>query len=193
MKTVTYDDVHVNFTLEEWALLNPSQKNLYKDVMLETYGNLTAVGYSWEDKYTEKYCQSSRRHGRHERNHTEEKLFENIQCVNTFPYHSHLQIHKRTHAGEKPYECNQCDKAFAYYSHHQSQKRTHECNQCGKAFTRHNHLLIHKRKHTGEKPYECNQCGKAFSQNSNLQHHKRIHSGEKPYKYRYRIIKKVTW
>ena len=40
----TYDDVHVNFTREEWALLNPSQKSLYKDVMLETYRNLNAIG-----------------------------------------------------------------------------------------------------------------------------------------------------
>ena len=41
---VTYDDVHVNFTQEEWALLHPSQKSLYKGVMLETYRNLTAIG-----------------------------------------------------------------------------------------------------------------------------------------------------
>jgi KRAB domain-containing zinc finger protein len=41
---MTYDDVHVNFTEEEWALLSPSQKRLYKDVMLETYKNLTAIG-----------------------------------------------------------------------------------------------------------------------------------------------------
>ncbi|KAK7807535.1 hypothetical protein U0070_001338 [Myodes glareolus] len=41
---VTYDDVHVDFTLEEWALLDPYQKNLYKDVMLDTYWNLTAIG-----------------------------------------------------------------------------------------------------------------------------------------------------
>ena len=41
---VTYDDVHVNFTQEEWALLDASQKSLYKDVMVETYRNLTAIG-----------------------------------------------------------------------------------------------------------------------------------------------------
>ncbi|KAK7800765.1 hypothetical protein U0070_021059 [Myodes glareolus] len=36
--------MHVDFTSEEWTLLNPSQKSLYKDVMVETYRNLTAIG-----------------------------------------------------------------------------------------------------------------------------------------------------
>uniref|UniRef100_UPI00402B7E2E zinc finger protein 431-like isoform X5 n=1 Tax=Arvicanthis niloticus TaxID=61156 RepID=UPI00402B7E2E len=61
LDAVTYDDVHVNFTVEEWNLLDPSQKNLYKDVMLETYWNLTATGYSWEDHHIEEQRQSSRR------------------------------------------------------------------------------------------------------------------------------------
>ncbi|XP_027244677.1 zinc finger protein 431 isoform X3 [Cricetulus griseus] len=61
---VTYDDVHVNFSREEWALLDLSQKNLYKDVMLETYWNLTVIGYNWEDHNIEEHCQTSRRHGR---------------------------------------------------------------------------------------------------------------------------------
>uniref|UniRef100_UPI00402BB70A zinc finger protein 431-like isoform X3 n=1 Tax=Arvicanthis niloticus TaxID=61156 RepID=UPI00402BB70A len=73
---VTYDDVHVNFTAEEWNLLDPSQKNLYKDVMLETYRNLTAIGYNWEDHHIEEQHQSSRRHKRCERSYTGEKPYE---------------------------------------------------------------------------------------------------------------------
>ncbi|XP_017170799.1 zinc finger protein 69-like isoform X2 [Mus musculus] len=61
---VTYDDVHVNFTGEEWKLLDPSQKSLYKDVMLETYWNLTVIGYTWETHHIEGHCQSSRRNER---------------------------------------------------------------------------------------------------------------------------------
>ena len=43
---MAFDDVHVKFTEEEWNLLDPSQKSLYKDVMLETYMNFKAIGKS---------------------------------------------------------------------------------------------------------------------------------------------------
>ncbi|XP_040599251.1 zinc finger protein 431-like, partial [Mesocricetus auratus] len=62
--SMIYDDVHINFTQEEWALLDPSQKSLYKDVMVETHRNLTAIGYKWEDHKIEEHCDSSRRNKR---------------------------------------------------------------------------------------------------------------------------------
>ncbi|GAB1291552.1 Vomeronasal 2, receptor 17 [Apodemus speciosus] len=62
---VSYDDVHVKFTAEEWDLLDSSQKNLYKDVMLETYWNLSDIGSYWENHHSEEQCQTSRSEERH--------------------------------------------------------------------------------------------------------------------------------
>ncbi|ERE87555.1 zinc finger protein [Cricetulus griseus] len=90
MNAVTCDDVHIALTWEEWTLLNPSQKNLYEDVMLETYRSLTSIGYSWEDHHIEEYCQHSRRYERKERSETGEKPSVYACCVKAFVYDTHL-------------------------------------------------------------------------------------------------------
>uniref|UniRef100_A0A4X1U4V8 KRAB domain-containing protein n=1 Tax=Sus scrofa TaxID=9823 RepID=A0A4X1U4V8_PIG len=152
--SLSFGDVTVDFTQEEWKHLDPSLRMLYRDVMLENYHNLVSVGYfTTKPEVIFKLEQGG-----------EPWILEEEFLYQTCP--GELVISRQEEAlgnyvlrGGKPYECSECGENFV-------QKST---------------LTNHLRTHSGEKPYKCGECRKTFCQKSTLNNHQRIHIGQKHY------------
>ncbi|KAF6098329.1 hypothetical protein HJG60_020936 [Phyllostomus discolor] len=169
MDPLAIEDVVVIFTLEEWALLDSSQKKLYKDVMRKTFKNLASIGKKWNTHDIEELYKNQ---GRKLRNYMVEKLCKNkegSQCGENFILISNRNLNKET-TGVKLHECSTCGKVFM---HHSSLTKHIKCT---------GHKCYSYQKY-GEKLYRCKVCGRAFSYRQWAEKHERSHNKENKYKF----------
>ncbi|XP_063472542.1 putative zinc finger protein 861 isoform X1 [Symphalangus syndactylus] len=172
-RTPAFEDVAVNLTLEEWALLGPSQTKLYRDVMRETIRMLASVvkGKKWEDENIEDLYQNP---GRNLRNHMVERPCENkegSQCGEVFSQIPGHNLNKKTPPGVKPPENHVCGEVSVGCSsterhirdplgckpceYPECRQKAYTCKPCGNAFHFHHSFQTHERPLSGENFYEC--------------------------------------
>ncbi|KAL0610928.1 Zinc finger protein 823 [Plecturocebus cupreus] len=191
--SVAFEDVAVNFTQEEWALLGPSQKSLYRNVMQETIRNLDCIEMKWEDQNIEDQCQNPRRNLR---SHTCE-IINDSQCGESFSHIPESIVNKNT-PGINPCDSSECGEVVMGHSslncnvridtghksreHQEYGEKPYIYKQCGKANSHQHCFQTHERPPTGKKPFDCKECAKTFSSLGNLRRHMAAHHGDGPYK-----------
>ncbi|XP_004410972.1 PREDICTED: zinc finger protein 135-like, partial [Odobenus rosmarus divergens] len=203
--SVTFEDVVVYFSWEEWGLLDETQRCLYHDVMLENFALVISLDLHQHQKHNEEkpfrwdmeLLTSYKLHVSGKPFPCGEigkdflailSLLQHQATLKGANPHSSLELEESFQGRESPHKCSDYGKAFSYeyklfqHQHIHTRESYHDWDDCDKPFNQSSTLINCPRAYPGPRTYECNECGKSFSQSFNLIQHHRIHTGARPYK-----------
>ncbi|XP_062978538.1 zinc finger protein 436-like isoform X3 [Elgaria multicarinata webbii] len=196
---VTFEEVAVRFTPEEWALLDLDQRALHWEVMQENYANITFLAYGHPSEFEEKKDRRKCRNPAGPDRMSRKRMTE---------YISRLQGERKalkSQRGPKKLQ-NAQPRGGPRQQRNPARKRMsksvpvaanatlseklpgHEEGTCitpEEGCREKSDLPKPRRVYNQETPFQCGDCGKRLSRKDHLMRHQRLHKEEKPHKCAY--------